>query len=386
MDKNFPQKITSDTQTEFTVSEFGLYAISITASCKKNHDLKVEIDEKQFREIPDEKNIQTYNVPPAWNGTELKGLKKTVVFLLKLNKGKHVVKFFPKAEATVEDFNYEIIPDWRKIDFNLEQQAQDGDRRPWITFVLSDLPLESVTADSSVSWHWFDGDDVKLIVDNKAEENPSSKRWKYWAWHASPLQIFSGSKREQKTFSKQLPQGVHYIEFWADRTPTLHQVSLDLGKFELKRIPAKDDPKWTGNFADDTDTMLLARLILGEMEGQSKEAKLGAGFTVINRLKKSRSNWGRSIHEIILKENQYDAFWNKNTREKIRDPLNYVDKSEWEECYVIAAAILEGKEKDPVSGATHFFSTVTDSGFPRWANDKNYRTKIGITYFYELES
>lgn len=122
------------------------------------------------------------------------------------------------------------------------------------------------------------------------------------------------------------------------------------------------------------------------MEGQPEKAKLGAGFTVVNRLKKSKSNWGQSIHEIILKENQYDAFWNKHTRDKIRDPLNYVDKSEWEECYDIATVILEGKEKDPVSGATHFYSTATNSGFPWWANDKTFRAKIGITYFYELES
>jgi hypothetical protein len=211
MDKNFPQKVTDNTQTEFTIDQFGLYAINITASCEKGHDLKVEIDEKQFREIPATENIQTYDIPPAWNGTELKGLKKTVVFLLKLNKGTHTVKFLPKTEVIVEDFNYEVIPDWQKIDFNLELQAQDGDRRPWVAFVLSDLPLESITAEASVSWHWFDGDDVKLIIDNKAEENSSSKRWKYWIWHASPFQIFSGSKKEQKTFSKNLPQGIHYI-------------------------------------------------------------------------------------------------------------------------------------------------------------------------------
>jgi len=298
MNQGFPRKITSDTQMGFTVDELGLYTVSVTASCKKKHDLRVEIDEQQFREIPAAKNVQTYNVPPAWNGTRLKGLKETVVFLLKLNKGKHTVKFFPKTEAIFEDFNYGIISDYRKIDFNFEQQAQDGDRRPWFTFVLSDLPLESVTAEASVSWHWFDGDDVKLIVDNKAEENPSSKLWGYWAWHASPFQIFSGSSKEQKTFSKNLPQGIHYIELWADKTPTLHRISFSLGNFKLKRTSTKDAPKWTGDFTDDTDVMLLARLILGEMKGQPRKAKLGAGFTVINRLKKSISNWGWSIHEL----------------------------------------------------------------------------------------
>jgi len=63
-----------------------------------------------------------------------------------------------------------------------------------------------------------------------------------------------------------------------------------------------------------------------------------------------------------------------------------VEKPEWEECYAVAVAILEGDEKDPALGATHFYSTASDTGFPRWATEKTYRTKIGITYFYELES
>lgn len=48
--------------------------------------------------------------------------------------------------------------------------------------------------------------------------------------------------------------------------------------------------------------------------------------------------------------------------------------------------LIEGKEEDPTLGATHFYSTATDTGFPWWANKKTYRAKIGITYFYELES
>ncbi|OGI28995.1 MAG: hypothetical protein A2288_01090 [Candidatus Moranbacteria bacterium RIFOXYA12_FULL_44_15] len=395
MDKNFPQKVIDDTQTEFTVDEFGLYAISITVSCENGHDLKVEIDEKLFREIPAAENVQTYNIPPAWNSAEIRGLKKTVVFLLKLNRGKHTVKFFPKTEATAEDFNYEIISDYRKIDFNLEQQAQDGDRRPWITFVLSDLPLESVTAESSVSWHWFDGDDVKLIIDNETQESSVSKRWKYWAWHASPLWIFSGSKREQKTFSKNLPQGIHYIEFWADRTPTLHQVSLNLGKFELKRTPSKDDPEWTGDFADDTDIMLLARLIFGEARNQSKEAMLGVGWTIKNRVNAKRSYFGSNYHEVILKNDKgVYQFSSLNPNEKENFPLlidpfrNKGDERThegWLNAYDVSESIINGTNDDPTDGATFFHSedlsqeTFTTKSVPGAIFIK----KIGAFLFYK---
>lgn len=184
MPEDLPEVLTEKTQVSFSVPKSGLYAISVTARCKGKNDLRVQIDERLFREIPPEKNIQKYDIPPAWNGSKLQGLKQTN----------------------------------------------------------------------------------------------------------------------------------------------------------------------------------------------------------INRLKKSRSNWGRSIHEIILKEYQYDAFWNEKTFDKVRDPLNHVAKEEWEKCYKIAEVVIKDKEKDPASGATHFYSTAIDTGFPWWATEETYRAKIGITYFYELES
>jgi len=56
MPKDFPQKITAKTQAKFDISASGLYAISVTARCHRKDDLRIEIDDQFFREIPPEKN------------------------------------------------------------------------------------------------------------------------------------------------------------------------------------------------------------------------------------------------------------------------------------------------------------------------------------------
>ena len=223
MPEEFPKKIAEAISLPLTLDKFGLYAISITARCgalSSGEDLRVEIDDMRFREVPSNGKLQLFNIPPAWNGAQLKGLAKTVVYILKLDRGEHFLTFVPTNGAIIDGYKVEWIENTKAVSFSLEAKAEDVDRRPWYTFALIDLPLEAVAADVSVGWHLWDGDDVKLIVDNKAEENTKSKLWKYWVWHASPKQILTGLKREQKMFVKEFSQGVHYVEFWADKTPT----------------------------------------------------------------------------------------------------------------------------------------------------------------------
>lgn len=355
----------AETQVKFTVNAFGLYAISVTASCGKSHGLKVKIDDQQFREVPPRKNIQTYDIPPAWNGNKLRGLKQTNVFLLILDEGEHIITFIPRDRVAVEAWDYRLVESPAKVSFSIENQAEDGDKRPWFTFVLVDLPLKSITAEADVAWHYLDVDDVKLIVDNKIERNPDSRLWRDWAWHAVPRQLLDGPRREQKTVTKNLASGLHYIEFWADKTPTLHQVTFDLGEFELKRIPSRNSPKWTEDFNDDTDVIILARLIFGEARNQSKEAMTGVGWVIKNRLRAKRSYFGYSYHEIILKnDHRYYQFSSFNPADPnypvLIDPFNAADETTskaWFEAYDVAESITADISKDPTEGATFFHSS-----------------------------
>lgn len=376
MSVQLPKDITTPLKIPFSIENFGLYALKIVARCRSGgllgfrgfrggEDLRIEIDDIKLREIPPKDTPQYYNIPSAWNGTELKGLAKTIVFLLPLNKGPHTLTCIPNKGAQLESFGFQIIENLREIVFELNEQAEDGDRRPWYTFVFVNLPLLTLTADVSVSWHFLDGDDVKLIIDNKVEENVGSRLWKYWVWSARPWNIFSGAKRELKTFTPGLAKDIHYIELWADKIPTLHRVTLDLGDFQPKRIPTPIDPEWTHDFNDDPEAIIMARLMLGEAETQSAEAKLWVAGSVLNRV--ASSAWPNTIHDVILQEGQYDPFKSVDTNfRKITDPLgedtSQLRLKNWQECCDLAEKLLLGRIPNPTT-ATHFSGEGVDKDY-----------------------
>ncbi|OGF22451.1 hypothetical protein A2Y83_04125 [Candidatus Falkowbacteria bacterium RBG_13_39_14] len=190
-------------------------------------DLKVEIDGFKFREIPAKNNRQYYNIPPAWNGANLEGLSKTVIFILELKAGKHSINFIPKLGALIEE-KPEImeIKNPNDIKLNLQDQAQDGNRRPWIMLALVDLPLRILDASVKCDKREWDSDDVKLIIDGQIKKSEFGNWWeKNWFWQGRRLK----GDIEERRFYLDLEKGNHYIEFWADRMPILNDIWLYLG-------------------------------------------------------------------------------------------------------------------------------------------------------------
>lgn len=368
-----PQKISTKTSLSFLVDAYGLYIISVTARCysKKQSDsgenemLRAEIDDVTLREIPPKDKPQYNNIPPSWNGTTLRGLAKTVNFIIVLNKGPHFLRLTPVNMATVEKFSYRQVVNPREIVFSLNEKAEDGDKRPWHTFALIDLSLQSLSAEATVSWHFLDGDDIKLIIDDKTEESKTSARWKYWIWSARPLQLLFGPKRERKDFVTDLPKGTHYVEFWADKNPTLHKVVLNLGDFQPKRIPTVDDPEWTGNFVDDPEQMILARALFGEIRDASypDEARIAVGWSIRNRVEDSR--WSNSYREVITKPFQYSAFNPGDPNRKyVENPLfkgKEINRKAWQNAYVLARQVIRGEVNDPTHGANHYYDSSIDT-------------------------
>lgn len=232
---SFPanKKINERFDYAFPVSESGVYAISIAACCqsgaqiqKRNgEDLHIEIDGRAFREIPAVSRPQYQDIPVSWNGTKLKGAKQTIIFILNLTEGEHNIAFIPQEGAVIEhEPRIQLVKDLTNIEFSLEEQAENGDRRPWFTFAFIDLPISSFSVDASVRWHWRDGDDIKLIIDGEVQKNTASVFHRNWLWSSFPFQ----RKRREKTFSPALPKGIHYIELWADRMPTLHRARFNV--------------------------------------------------------------------------------------------------------------------------------------------------------------
>jgi len=382
-----------------TFSSFHLIAITarvrskkqISSSATDDEDLIVKIDNKTFPKSGESKRL--IDSPAAFSGGTLHNLSKGV-YLLTFLKGKdHRIILEadkPHNTAVLESLEVYTVNLGSTLFLKIENQAEDGDRRPWITFAPDSLPLKSVTSTITYFRRKRDSDDIKIIIDGKTQGNfLRTIRHFLWRYVGSLLPWSSPSKTETETFVVNLPEGLHYLEFWADRMPILHTLTIDFGTRPSvpEGIPTVNNPKWTGDFYDDTPQMILARLIFGEAEGTSERAKIGVGWTVKNRVLAQREQeWGLTYHEVILKPGQYEAFVKKERLEKLTDPLNTKEegvKKAWYDSYTTAGRVIENSVVDPTDGATNFYSTPIEK-VPWWATEEHYKTQIDNLYFYKL--
>lgn len=222
---NKKRKINQTENILFTTKTSGLYLIEISAIVKNekqlggtdDEDLKIEIDKRKFP------------TPASFSGGTSKGLKKRIYFILLLNAGKHTVSLIPDISAIlvkIETFKVSEDSYLNELDLLINEQAEDGDRRSWITFVLVDLDLNKFTADLNLKRRFIDSDDVKIIVDESIYRNDRSILHKLWYFAAS---ILIG-ENQTETFTVNLSKDLHYIEFWADRMPTFHSIKFELGE------------------------------------------------------------------------------------------------------------------------------------------------------------
>lgn len=140
---------------------------------------------------------------------------------------------------------------------------------------------------------------------------------------------------------------------------------------EMKQLEKKIYQKinyQTENFMEDSENVLLARLILGEAVGCSKIEKIAVAYTAINRMK-----WGNDLKRVILEPYQYSCFNEGTDSSKfLKNPLKY-DADEFMDSLVLSKEILQGKYKDPAKGATHYFNPKKVKT-PSWAKSMK---KIG---------
>lgn len=359
----------------------------ISSSATDDEDLIVKIDGKPFPKL-NTKRLK--DSPAAFSGGQLHNLSKAVYYLSFLKGKDHTIILEaddPPEAASFENLEVYTLTSEKKTTLNVEKQAEDGDGRPWLTFALDNLSLKSITPTITYSRRKRDSDDVKIIIDGKTQGN-ILREIKHFLWRyvGSFLPPFS-SKTETETFTVNFSQGLHYIEFHADRMPTLHTLNIDFGIQPQPpiRIPTVENPKWTEDFYDDTPELLLARLLLGEAEDQSKETKTWVAGAILNRVKAKA--WPNTIHGVILQPDQYDPFKPTDLNfPKITDPLK--DTSEkrkkiWKECYEIAAGFLSGNIANPTE-ATHFHGRgVTKDWFlENIVPNGRFIRQIGDTYFY----
>ncbi|MBI3956252.1 hypothetical protein HY339_03260 [Candidatus Gottesmanbacteria bacterium] len=218
----------------------------ISDSATDDEDLTIKIDDKTFPKLSRPERL--IDSPAAFSGGTLHGLSKIIYFLTFLKGKDHTLELITDKLpniATLESLRVYALTLGRELTLVLEQQAEDGDRRPWITFVFDQLALESFTPTLTYSRRLFDSDDIKIIFDGKTYSN-FLKTLKYFLWRFAGFLLPDSSRTEKETFTVNASPGLHYLEFWADRKPTLEKIQLVLGNFKkpeitlYKNLPGRD--------------------------------------------------------------------------------------------------------------------------------------------------
>lgn len=244
--KNYPVKITENSFYDFKIVDTGLYFIEIIVSCKNwrqnwkrffnDDDLAVKIDDIEFPKLNGKNGL--FNGEAAWNGNNLKGAKKTGIFVVQLKSGKHRINFIANQHPFLESIRIEKLENENLIKYisKSNNPVQDGNNRQWVSIALVNLPLKHLAIKAKAEKRGKDRDDIKLIIDGEIQQNLASEYFKNWYWCGSL------DEGKEKTFEKELnlPKGLRYIELWADRMPTLNEVKIILEDDEDKQqITAK---------------------------------------------------------------------------------------------------------------------------------------------------
>lgn len=341
----------------------------ISESSTDDEDLTIQIDDKKFPS------------PADISGGSLHNLSKTVYLLTFLQGKDHKLILNaddPPGTATFEKLEIYTFDPTDTLTLEPKIQAEDGDRRSWITFALDNIPLKDVSITVTYSRRKKDSDDIKVKIDGQAQEN-LLRNIKHFLWYfaGSLIPLIEPTRTESQSFTTNFSSGFHYIEIDADRMPILEKITFNFGSKlpTQKNVPTVDNPKWTGSFDDDTDQMILARAIFGEARDwlYPDKARIAVGWSIRNRVEDSR--WKNTYQEVITQAKQYSAFNenDKKNRPYIENPfLGKVEsnRTAWYNCYDIAGKVIHGEVKDPTNGANHYYDDSIAT--PYWATKETY--------------
>ena len=226
---NQKRKINKKEDIGINVANFGLYLVRVDARASDekalggtdDEDLTLTIDHRPFPFINNLKRLK--DSPAAFSGGQLKGRTKSVYYLIPFVRGNHVISLSPDISAMFESLQIWKTSDdlsLDKLDLPLKLRAEDGDRRPWITFAFVNIGLKSFSLDLILKRRFMDSDDVKIVIDGEILRNHRSLKHKLWYFISS---IISGEEMRD-TFVADFTPGLHYLELWADRQPTINQI------------------------------------------------------------------------------------------------------------------------------------------------------------------
>jgi N-acetylmuramoyl-L-alanine amidase len=154
------------------------------------------------------------------------------------------------------------------------------------------------------------------------------------------------------------------------------KIDLD---FKMNRLSKYE----TDDFSEDSDQLILARMLLGECETCSNLEKISIAYTAINRLGNEDSLYGNTLKEVILQPYQYSCFNSEfDSSIFLKIPLQH-NLKEFIADLQLAKEILSGRYKDPTGGATYYYNPDVIKTPPSWTRNLTKVKRIGYHIFYK---
>jgi len=159
------------------------------------------------------------------------------------------------------------------------------------------------------------------------------------------------------------------------------EIKKEYGKrLEEERRKADDLANYrTSDFNEDSEELLLARMILGEGESCTKLEKIKIAWTAINR---KNLGYEKTLKEVILAPYQYSCFNSEMYSSTfLKNPLHR-NEQEFLASLQIARDVLAGKYPDPTKGAVSYYNPRAIKQ-PNWAKTmKKIATDKGDYHFF----
>ena len=139
--------------------------------------------------------------------------------------------------------------------------------------------------------------------------------------------------------------------------------------------------QWRSILWSESDVLILARTIYGEVRGEDDEAKIAVANVVMNRVRNPKW-WGKTVKEVCLVRKQFSCF-------NFGDPnfaelVNITIKNKvFQVCFGIAYSVMKGLLHDNTNGATHYHNKDIDTV---WDDKMSIALKLGNLLFYSEKS
>jgi N-acetylmuramoyl-L-alanine amidase len=131
------------------------------------------------------------------------------------------------------------------------------------------------------------------------------------------------------------------------------------------------------------DIAMLTLVIGREAGNQPKEAMLGMGWSVRNRVTHP-GWWGRDWESVIEAKWQYSSIVGLQTDPNLRKYPN-LNFAPWEDALAVAETVYAGEGVDPTGGAVDYYDKSLDANPPAWATDGSlvHACDLGSFHFFK---